>query len=153
MVTPPPAWSTILQDILKTPAERQRLATALNITPMTLSRWATGESKPQKNHLIHLVHAVHPTQRSELIAALEAIYPDIQTWLKEDTSDQIPSDTYAQILNLRTTITEALRFWRISEAIARQALVLLDPLNQGMAIRLLRCMPPSPLYGNMVVSL
>src|SRR5436190_415513 len=105
MVTTPPSWSSILQDILQSSSERQRLAAALNVTPMTLARWANGESKPQKNHLIHLVHAVHPTQRLELISALEEIYPDIHSWLKENNSDYISSDFYALILNLRTTIT------------------------------------------------
>jgi len=153
MATSSPAWSAILQDILKSPTERQRLAAALDITQMTLSRWANGDSKPQKNHLIQLIHAIHPAQRTELIHALEAIYSDIHTWLKEDTSGQLPPDFYANILHLRTAVNEQFGFWHFREIVARQALQLLDPDKLGMAIRLVLLMPPSPHYGNLIVSM
>ncbi|GCE11928.1 GAF domain-containing protein [Tengunoibacter tsumagoiensis] len=145
MVTPQPSWPGILQGIIKSPNERQRLATALGVTNMTLSRWASGESKPQRLHLIHLLQVVHPNHRQELLDALEQLYPEIQTWLTEDTSSQIPSDFFAQVLNIRTTTTESLRFWRISEMVLKQALLLLDPNRLGMAVKLVQCMPPSPI--------
>ena len=143
MPAPPPAWSTVLQNIIKSTAERQRLSTALGVTSMTLSRWASGESKPQRPHLIHLLQVVHPSQRQELLEALEGYYPDIHSWLTEDTSEQIPSDFFARILNIRTTTTESLRFWRISEEVLKQALQLLDPNRLGLAVKLIQCMPPS----------
>jgi transcriptional regulator with XRE-family HTH domain len=151
MPTPPPTWSTVLQNIIKSTTERQRLSTALGVTSMTLSRWASGESKPQRPHLIHLLQVVHPGQRQELLEALEEYYPDIHTWLTEDTSEQISSDFFARILNIRTTTTESLRFWRISEEVLKQALQLLDPNRLGLAVKLLQCMPPST--GNKIRSL
>lgn len=138
------AWSQVLQGIIRSPAERQRLSTALGVTTMTLSRWASGESKPQRPHLIHLVQVVHPNQRQELIDALEGVYPDIQNWLNEDSSDQIPSEFFAQVLSIRTTTTDSLRFWRISEVVLKQALAQLDPNRLGMSIKLVQCMPPTP---------
>lgn len=143
MGTPSSSWSTILQGIIRSTAERQRLATALGVTSMTLSRWASGESKPQRNHVIHLVQAVHPSIRQDLLDALEVQYPDIYSWLTEDRAEQIPSDFFAHILNLRTTTTESLRFWRICEEVLKQALAQLDPNTLGMAIKLIQCMPPS----------
>lgn len=147
MVTPLPVWSTILQGIIKSPAERQRLSTALGVTTMTLSRWASGESKPQRPHLIHLVQVIHPNQRQDLIDALETVYPDIQSWLLEDSTEQIPSEFFAQVLSIRTTTTESLRFWRISEVVLKQALAQLDPSQLGMAVKLVQCMPPSLVDG------
>jgi transcriptional regulator with XRE-family HTH domain len=138
------SWSNVLQGIIKSPAERQRLSTALGVTTMTLSRWASGESKPQRPHLIHLVQVVHPNQRLELIDALEETYPEIQTWLNEDASDHIPPEFFAQVLSIRTTTTDSLRFWRISEVVLKQALVQLDPNRLGMSVKLLQCMPPAP---------
>src|SRR5579885_3619148 len=96
MVMSLPAWSIVLQGVIKSPSERQRLSTALGVTSMTLSRWASGESKPQRPHLIHLVRVIHPNQRQELIDALETLYPDIQSWLLEDSTEQIPSEFFAQ---------------------------------------------------------
>src|SRR6266496_1557082 len=143
MITPPPAWSIVLQGIIKSSAERQRLSSALGVTTMTLSRWASGESRPQRPHLIHLIQVVQSQQRQELIEALEKVHPDVQTWLTEDTSEEIPATFFAHVLNLRTTTTESLRFWRISEVVLKQALTQLDPNNLGMAIKLIQCMPPS----------
>lgn len=142
MVTPPASWSSILQGIIKSSGERQRLASALGVTSMTLSRWASGESKPQRPHLIHLLQVVHPSQRPKLLDALEHQYPDIQSWLTEDTSEHIPADFFAQVLNIRTTVTESLRFWRISEIVLKQALTQLDPNRLGMAIKIVQCMQP-----------
>ncbi|GHO84118.1 GAF domain-containing protein [Dictyobacter formicarum] len=143
MVTPPPSWSSVLQGIIKSSGERQRLSSALGVTSMTLSRWASGESKPQKQHLIHLLQVVNANQRPELLEALEQHYPDIQSWLTEDSSEHIPSEFFAQVLNIRTTTTESLRFWRISELVLKQALAQLDPNKLGMAVKLVQCMPPS----------
>ncbi|GCE25207.1 hypothetical protein KDA_06910 [Dictyobacter alpinus] len=142
MVTPPPSWSLVLQGIIKSSGEKQRLSSALGVTSMTLSRWASGESKPQKQHLIHLLQVVNSSQRPDLLQALEKQYPDIQTWLTEDSSEHIPSEFFAQVLNIRTTTTESLRFWRISELVLKQTLIQLDPNRLGMAVKLVQCMPP-----------
>jgi len=133
----------VLQGILKSSTERQRLSSALGVTTMTLSRWANGESRPQRNHLMHLLQVVQPHQRQELLEALEKQFSDIQSWLAEDTSEQIPASFFAHVLNIRTTTTESLRFWRIGEVILKQALAQLDPHNLGMAVKLIQCMPPS----------
>jgi hypothetical protein len=142
MTTPPPAWSNILQGMIKSTAERQRLSAALGVTTMTLSRWASGESKPQRPHLINLLQVVHPNQRQELLEALSEQYPDLQ--LDDNAIENIPSDFFARILNIRTTTTESLRFWRISEEVLKQTLHQLDPNRLGMAIKLVQCMPPRP---------
>jgi transcriptional regulator with XRE-family HTH domain len=144
MVTPPPSWPNVLQGIIKSTSERQRLSAALGVTSMTLSRWASGESKPQKSHLIHLLQVVNTSQRQELIEALSDTYTDIGSWLTEDTSEHIPSEFFAQVLNIRTTTTESLRFWRISDAVLKQALAQLDPNRLGMAVKLVQCMKPGP---------
>jgi transcriptional regulator with XRE-family HTH domain len=147
MVAHPPSWLTVLQDIVRTTAERQRLATALGVTNMTLTRWASGESRPQKSHVIRLVQVVHPQQRQELLEGLEKDFPELQSWLNEDNSSLIRSEFFAEVLTIRTTTTENLLFWRISEAILKQVLAQLDPNNLGMAVKLVQCMPPSPQSG------
>jgi GAF domain-containing protein len=120
---------------------------------MTLTRWASGESNPQRSHLIRLVQVVQLQYREELLDGLEAAYPDFQSWLKDDSSEQISSEFFAQLLNIRTTTTETLRFWRISDLILKQVLAQLDPNQLGMSITLVQCMPPSPKHGNKVRSL
>ena len=142
MANQPLPWSNVLQNIIKSPTERKRLASALGMADMTLSRWASGESTPQRPHLIRLVQVLQPTHREELVSALKESYPDIQTWLRADVEERIAPEFFAQVLNVRTTTTESLRFWRISEMVLKQALLQLDPNNLGMAVKLIQCMPP-----------
>src|SRR5436309_2707366 len=121
------AWQSVLQSIIKAPAERQRLATALGVTQMTLSRWVNENSRPQRNHLIQLVQMVQPQHRTALMEALEQSYPEIRNWLHDETPGQIPTDFFSQVLSARATVIESLRFWQLSDMVLRQALAQLDP--------------------------
>ena len=142
MVQPSPSWQDVLQTIIKMPGERQRLSTILGVTPVTISRWAHSETTPQRSQLLRLAKAVQPQHREAFMTALETTYPDIQSPLKEAPVEQIPSSFFADLLSVRTTTTEALRFWRISEMVLKEALTLLDPNELGMAISVVQCMPP-----------
>lgn len=135
-------WRSILQRIIAIPAERDRLATAMSVTPMTLSRWANDNSTPAKTQLIRLVQMVQPEQRVELTEALEQDYTDIHHWLHDASPEQIPTDFFSQILSIRATVIDSLRFWQISEMVLKQALAQLDATRLGMSITLVQCMPP-----------
>ncbi|MDQ6643468.1 MAG: GAF domain-containing protein [Chloroflexota bacterium] len=145
-----PTWQSILQQVLKIPGEQQRIAVAIGLSQMTLTRWAKGESNPQRPHLTRLVQVVQPSYRDELLEALEANYSDIHSWLKDDSAEQISSEFIAQLLSVRTTTTDALRFWRISDMVLKQVLAQLDPNQLGMAVTLVQCMPPLEKYGNKI---
>ncbi|HCI78771.1 MAG TPA: hypothetical protein DHW02_03690 [Ktedonobacter sp.] len=143
MVNHAPTWTQVLQDIIKLPSERKRLANALAMSEMTLIRWANNESNPQRPHLIRLVQVLQSNHRDAILSALAEQYPDMSSWLKDDSAEHVPSWFFAQVLNVRTTTTDSLLFWRMSDLILKQALVQLDPNNLGMAIKLIQCMPPS----------
>jgi GAF domain-containing protein len=148
------SWQNLLKQIIRVPAERQRLAAALGLSEVTLSRWANAGTIPPSSQIVRLVQAVQPQHRQELIEALEADqYPKIQSWLKEGPSEHISSEFYADILNSRTVITESQRFWYITETILTQILKQLDPNHHGMSITLVQCMPPSLEYDNKIRSL
>ena len=42
-----PAWREVLGQIIEDARERQRIASALGINPITLDRWANHTSKPR----------------------------------------------------------------------------------------------------------
>jgi len=141
MPNSPQEWSLTLQGIIKPSAERKRLATVLGLSDMTLLRWASGESNPQRPHLIRLVHALQPQHRDEILGQLEKVYPEIHSWLKSNANESITSEFFAQVMHVRTTTTEHLRFWRISDMVLKQALLQLDPNISGLSVKLIRCMP------------
>jgi transcriptional regulator with XRE-family HTH domain len=148
-----PTWQSILQQILRIPGEQQRMAVSIGLSQMTLTRWAKGESNPQRPHLTRLLQVIQPAYRDELLTALEETYPDIHSWQKDDSAENIPSEFFAELLSVRTTTTDSLRFWRISDMILRQVLAQLDPNQLGMAVTLVQCMPPSEAHGNKIRSL
>jgi hypothetical protein len=145
MNMPSSSWTSVLRNIISSYNERQRIATALDITATTLSRWANAEYKPRRFELIRLLHIVQPQHRRELLEALEEEYPDVNDWLLDDAAaaGSITSDFFAQVLNVRTTTTESLLFWRISDMVLKKALDELDPNQLGMSVELIQCMPPS----------
>ncbi len=149
----PASWQNILQQVIRIPGEHERLAEAIGLSQMTITRWAKGISNPQRPHLSRLIQAIQPQYREDLIAALETTYPDIQSWLRDEVSEQIPAEFFAQILSIRTTTADTVRFWRISDLILKQVLFQLDPHQYGMSITLAQCMPPSPYHNNKIVSL
>lgn len=55
---------------------------------------------------------------------------------------EISSAFYANVLNGSSTVPEGIRFWTLSSLIIQQALTHLDPQRQGIALRIVRCMPP-----------
>src|SRR5205085_8873280 len=69
----------------------------------------------------------------------------------DDSSKDIPSEFYGRVFSARSATNETLHFWSISNLILQQALGQLDPDRLGMAITVVRCMPPS--NGNKVRSL
>jgi len=148
-----PIWQSILQQILRIPGEQQRMAVAIGLSQMTLTRWAKGESNPQRPHLIRLLQVIPPAYRDQMLEALEDTYPDIHSWQKDNSEENIPSEFFAQLLSVRTTTTDSLRFWRISDMVLKQVLAQLDPNQLGMAVTLVQCMPPSEAHGNKIRSL
>ena len=140
MILSSPPWTEILQTIIKEPEERQRLALLLGVHADTLEHWASGTMTPPQSQLARLVRIVRPQVREELLNALAVVYPDIQRSLKG--SDRIPSSFFADLLSARTTTTEALTFWRLSDMILKQALDQLDPHGLGLVISVVQCMPP-----------
>jgi hypothetical protein len=142
MANSSPLWTSILRDIIRTSHERQRLASALGVTDMTLTRWANGESHPHRPYLLRLVQVVQPQHRQLLLEALELQYPDIRPRLKDALSEHISPHFFAEIIDVLTVTAENQRFWRVTDMVLKHALAQLDPHHLGMAVQVIQCMPP-----------
>jgi hypothetical protein len=140
----PQTWRDLLAEVINNPREKYRLATELGVRPITLVRWVEGTSEPRLHNLRHLLDAL-PQHRDQLTALLkeERGLEDFSNIMKEDTLLEIPSKFYIEVLTTLATITPNRRFRSICELILAQALHQLDPEEQGMAIWIITCMPPS----------
>lgn len=143
-------WKTVLQKIIASPKERQRLANELGINTITLTRWARDDSRPQRSYLTRLIKVVHPHQRAELLSSLLVAYPDLQEKLMEETAEWVPASFFRQVLKARASTIETMRSWQISSMVLNEALQLLDPNQLGMAVTPALCMPP---VNNKILSL
>jgi hypothetical protein len=143
----PDSWRTLLGTrIHKNPQEKQRIASALGVNPMTLVRWAGEMTIPRPQNLRQLLGALPSTESSlwrELIAQEFPDFAELETGPElENESVEIPSEFYARVINTYTITLPQRRFWAISNLVLQQALAQLDPNKVGMSITIALCMPP-----------
>jgi hypothetical protein len=139
-------WRQLVADIIRDRKEKQRLINELGITSITLTRWVNGESDPRPKNLRRLISVLAQYQAGLLKE--ESSFSEKETALEPiELTKEIPSEFYAQILQMRASTSENVRFWSTCHLILQQALKQLDPGRLGMAIWIIRCMPPSGPYN------
>ena len=136
-------WRELLGNIISDNKEKQRIIDALGVTSITLTRWVNGESDPRSQNLRHLL-SVLPQQREQFMELLreEKGLSEFANPVPDDVPGEILSEFYARVFVARATTTDNLRFWSTCNLILQQAIGQLDPDRQGMAIWVVRCMPP-----------
>jgi hypothetical protein len=141
----PQSWRALLGTIIKDRQERQRIAQALGINPITLLRWVQYDSNPRPHYLSRLPDLL-PEYRAQLLALISEEYEEIPAppTVATEASTEIPSAFYARIVRAAADLPPSLHFWSLCEIILRQALEQLDSQRLGMAIIIAQCMPPSP---------
>lgn len=143
----PQTWRELLGRLTERPAERQRVAEALGVTPYTVTRWVTGEVEPRVQNLKRLpeVFPVYQQLFSELIQAeLIPNAPPLPMPPGDRASAEVPSEYLARILATYATISGPFRAWSIRDLTLQQAIKLLDPDFIGMEITIVLCVPPAP---------
>jgi len=94
-------WRTVLADILKRPGERQRIARALGINPLTLTRWVQSQADPRPRYL-HQLLTILPEQQTVLRSLLAQEFPEVT--LGTNTTDEVPQEIaslfYAEVLQM-----------------------------------------------------
>jgi transcriptional regulator with XRE-family HTH domain len=133
----PRDWRELLRMIIADPAERERIATEIEVHPGTLTRWVNGETSPRPHNLRQLYHALPRQQRSQFAH----LWPENVSEDEEQTAQEIPYSFILSVLEARANTTDQLRSWIIRRSVLQQALKHLDPDCAGMAITVVRCMP------------
>lgn len=143
-------WRSLLAVLIEEPTARLRLADAVGVVPITLQRWAKGEGNPRSQSLQKMLDALNPEQRDRLLPLLEQEYPGFSSAGKVSVSGRgenafaIAVELYERVLHTSATSPHQLLFSSLCDLILREALAELDPDSLGMAIIVVRCMPPSP---------
>ena len=148
----PRTWRELLGSIIKNPKEKERLIHALNINPLTLTRWVNGETDP-RTHNLHQMLAVLPQYRAVLLELMrqEFEYFSDEAEETDDQLPEIPTSFFARVFHDYSALNDTQLFWSLGNLILQQAINQLDPHQVGMICGLVQCLPP--LQGNTIHSL
>lgn len=138
-------WRDLLTLILNDPHEKQRLLEELGIRPITLNRWLDGDTMPRPQNM-HLLLNAFPQYRDQFLDLLryEKGFEELLAVMDDSSAKEIPSTFYIRVFNARASTIESQRFWSIGNMILQEAIGQLDPDRLGMAVVVVRCMPPPP---------
>jgi hypothetical protein len=135
-------WRELLGSIISNPAERDRIANEIGVHFVTLTRWVSGDSSPRPHNLRQLLHALPQHQRTQLLPLIEDILPNASDFETDTSAQEIPYKFLIEVFETRASTPDLLRFWSITRLVLQRALSHLDPERVGMAITVVRCMPP-----------
>ena len=144
---PAKTWRELLGRIIQNTRERQRLAVAVGVNVATLQRWARNISIPRPEHIEHLLAALPAEVYPTFLYLAAADFPDLRR--ENGASDQheqtypgIPSEFYQRILDAYAFTPWPMCHQTVQDLILQQLIELLDPERHGLAISIVRCMPP-----------
>jgi hypothetical protein len=139
----PQTWRELLRESIKNPHERQRIAAALGVNPITIVRWIRSESVPRGLHLQRLLEVI--PQLQPLIAE---DFDSLSSLPTEAPPSAIPITFYNHVLGLYATIPDHQRFWSICTAILQEAVKHFASRGVGLDISVVQCL--APYQGNIV---
>src|SRR5579875_2254683 len=110
-------WRDLLGKVAAKPEERHKIATALRINSVTITRWVAGTSKPRLETLRALPRVL-PEYREQFVTLLKQEYPNLfADDLVIDMPLMIPSAFYSYVLNTCSMHPEPLRASSLCNAI------------------------------------
>ncbi|GAC1475629.1 MAG: hypothetical protein PVS3B1_28610 [Ktedonobacteraceae bacterium] len=140
-------WREALRAYIQDVQQRQRIALALGVHPLTLVRWASRVSTPRPQHLRDLPNFL-PEQRDMVLQSILEEFPSLrEPHYKEHMHGLAPApitDLNHKILRILSVISPVMRFEVLCENILAEAVGTLDPHKHGIALLVARCMPPAP---------
>jgi hypothetical protein len=140
----PSSWRDLLKAIISNSREHERIAIEIGINPVTLSRWANGESQPRPQNARQLLRAVPKEQQERFAELLMSEYDNLAVLEASDTSsDEIDLAFIRQVFEVRATAPASLLFWTLCRKVLQNAVRRLDPLEIGLVITIAQCMPPA----------
>ena len=135
-------WREFLGSIISNASERDRIASEIGVHSITLSRWVSGKSSPRPHNMRQLLRAMPKQQRQQFQSLLEKVSSDVSDFDIDTSEQEISYKFIMEVLDARASIPDLLRFWSITRLVLQQALRQLDPERVGLAITVVRCMPP-----------
>jgi hypothetical protein len=137
-------WRELLDSVIQVRTERERIAAEIGVAPVTLTRWASGETSPRSQNLHHLVQVIPDQHRAAFQASIEEDLPShsFDEPIRDNLELEIPFQLVSRILATRATDPPHQVSWVIFHQVLQHALLQLAPDHSGMKITIVECMPP-----------
>lgn len=138
------SWRELLARIIEQPGEKERIAAAIGINAITLTRWISGQGSPRPQRLVALLKAVPYQYQEELQRLLQKDgFLASEPAVEERSLHEIPYNLIHEVLETRAHSYDHLRFWALCSQVLQHALRHLDFESAGMTLSVVRCMPPA----------
>jgi hypothetical protein len=148
-------WRELLGRLIVNVRERRRLAEAASVTVATLQRWVKERTMPREEHLAHLLSAlpedIYPTFLHLAAVEFPGLLHANKVRRQEVERVEIPPAFYQSVLSAYALTPWTICSQTVLDLITQQIIELLDAERQGLAISIVRCMPPDA--GGHIVSL
>ena len=142
------SWRELLGQVIGSPAEQKRIANEIGVNPVTLRRWITDESKnPRTEYLRRLPQYLPAEVRSQFEQLVREEFRELNFGSVDAVTAEPGVELFRSVLEARATSVDLARFWTISLRVIQHALRHLDPEREGVAIIIVRCMPPAASDG------
>jgi hypothetical protein len=139
-------WRELLGKLTMNVRERRRLAEAASVTVATLQRWVKDHTMPREEHLVQLLSAlpedVYPTFLHLAAVDFPGLLHGNKLHRQELEGLDIPPTFYQRVLSTYAQTPWPMCFQAILDLLTQQIIELLDAERQGLAISIVRCMPP-----------
>ena len=137
------SWRELLREVIAAPRVKERLAGELGLNAITLTRWVIGETEPRPENLRRLRGYLTPDYRAQFDQLVKVEYPELILPTEDASAVESGVELFRSVLVARATSADLARFWTISQRVIQHALRQLDPEREGIAITVVRCMPPA----------
>lgn len=140
----PSTWQEYLGQLIEDAHERQRMAEAIRVRPITLQRWAEGVSRPRDENIRLLLKALPSGSYPLFMRLLIRDFPHLveENIPPDRFSTEIPPEFYARSLHAAVFTPQPICRQTIQDLVLRQALEHLDPERHGFIISVVACVPP-----------
>lgn len=137
-------WRELLGWLIENPRERYRIAHEIGVQPVTLMRWAKQMARPREENIRALLSVLPHDYYQTFVHLSKQDFPGLA--LEFEAAPTIaaepPSEFYVRVLNAYAHTPPALYPHALYDLILQQIIGHLDPERHGMAVRIVRCVPP-----------
>lgn len=137
------SWRSFLEEMIQTPQERERIAAALGVHSLTLSRWTKQKATPHPKHLPRLLE-IFPEHSASLYQLIRKEFPTFSAMvpMRQAISEGVPKVFYREVLERLSQESQS-DYWALRNDILLHALHTLNTPQSDIMVMLAFCTTPA----------